>query len=69
MPSVYTFQCLTGKSDNNKVYFVYIKPVFSCRVAYWIIAAREEIIEWEKQCAFCKRRKAKDANQLWHHYL
>ena len=25
---------------------------------YWIIAAREEIIEWEKQCAFCKRRKA-----------
>ena len=31
---------------------------------YWIIAAREEIIEWEKQCAFCKRRKARNANQI-----
>ena len=31
---------------------------------YWIIAAREEIIEWEKQCAFCKKRKAKNATQI-----
>ena len=31
---------------------------------YWIIAAREEMIEWEKQCAFCKRRKARNANQI-----
>ena len=31
---------------------------------YWIIAAREEIIEWEKQCAFCKKRKAGNANQI-----
>ena len=31
---------------------------------YWIIAAREEIIEWEKECATCKRRKAKNAQQI-----
>ena len=31
---------------------------------YWIIAAREEIIEWEKQCSFCKKRKAGNANQI-----
>ena len=26
---------------------------------YWIIAAREEILEWEKECATCLRKKAK----------
>ena len=31
---------------------------------YWIIAAREEIIEWERQCAACRRRKAKNAQQI-----
>ena len=31
---------------------------------YWIIAAREEIIEWERECAICKRRKAKHAEQI-----
>ena len=31
---------------------------------YWIMAAREEIIEWEKECATCKRRKAKNAEQI-----
>ena len=31
---------------------------------YWIIAANEEIIEWERECATCKRRKAKHAEQI-----
>ena len=31
---------------------------------YWIIATREEIIEWEKECAACLRRKAKCAKQI-----
>ena len=31
---------------------------------YWIVAAREEIIEWEKQCAVCIKRKAKYAQQI-----
>ena len=31
---------------------------------YWIIAAREEIAEWEKQCAICIKRKAKCAKQI-----
>ena len=31
---------------------------------YWIIAAQEEIIEWERECAICKRRKAKHAEQI-----
>ena len=31
---------------------------------YWIIAAREEIINWERECATCKRRKAKQAEQI-----
>ena len=31
---------------------------------YWIIAAREEIIEWERLCAACRRRKAKNAQQI-----
>ena len=31
---------------------------------YWIIAAREEIAEWEKQCAICIKRKAKCAQQI-----
>ena len=30
---------------------------------YWIIAAREEIAEWEKECAACIRRKAKCTKQ------
>ena len=31
---------------------------------FWIISAREEIIEWERECAICKRRKAKVAQQI-----
>ena len=31
---------------------------------YWIIAAREKIKEWERECATCKRRKAKQAEQI-----
>ena len=31
---------------------------------YWIVVAREEIIEWEKECAACKRRKARNAEQI-----
>ena len=31
---------------------------------YLIIAAREEIIEWERECAICKRRKAKHTEQM-----
>ena len=31
---------------------------------YWIIVKKEEIIDWEKQCAACKRRKAKIAQQI-----
>ena len=26
---------------------------------FWIIAAREAILEWEKECAICQKRKAK----------
>ena len=28
---------------------------------YCIIAAREEIVDWERECATCKKRKAKQA--------
>jgi len=31
---------------------------------FWIVAAREEIMNWEKECAGCKRRKAKCAKQV-----
>ena len=31
---------------------------------FWIIPAREEILEWERECASCKRRKAKVAPQI-----
>ena len=31
---------------------------------YWIIAAREEIREWEGECNMCKRRKNKVASQI-----
>ena len=31
---------------------------------YWIIAAREEIREWERQCNECKRRKTSPASQI-----
>jgi len=37
----------------------------SLSTRFWIISAREEILEWERQCASCKRRKA---NRLWYHY-
>ena len=29
-----------------------------------MISAREEVIEWEKECAACKRKKAKNAQQI-----
>ncbi|XP_067661090.1 uncharacterized protein [Haliotis asinina] len=31
---------------------------------FWIISAREEIREWERQCAWCKRRKPKQSTQI-----
>ena len=31
---------------------------------YWILAAREAIIEWERECGICRRRKAKNATQI-----
>ena len=31
---------------------------------YWIIAACEEIMDWERECAICKKRKAKQAEQI-----
>ena len=31
---------------------------------YWIVAAREEIRNWEKQCNECKKRKTKTASQI-----
>ena len=31
---------------------------------YWVISAREEIIEWERECAVCRRKKAKTAQQV-----
>ena len=31
---------------------------------YWIIAAREEIRQWESECNTCKRRKNKAAGQI-----
>jgi len=36
----------------------------SLSTRFWIISAREEIIEWERECASCKRRKAKVAQQI-----
>ena len=31
---------------------------------FWIVAAREEITDWEKECTMCRRRKAKSAKQI-----
>ena len=31
---------------------------------YWIVAAREAILEWERECAACRRRKVKCAKQI-----
>jgi len=31
---------------------------------FWIVAAREEIMDWGKECAVCKKRKAKCAKQV-----
>jgi hypothetical protein len=31
---------------------------------YWVISAREEIRNWENQCAKCKRSKAQGSNQI-----
>ena len=31
---------------------------------FWIVAAREEITDWEKECTMCTRRKAKSAKQI-----
>ena len=31
---------------------------------FWIIAAREAILEWEKECVMCQKRKAKVAQQI-----
>lgn len=31
---------------------------------YWIVAAREEIREWERECNMCKRRRGKTTTQI-----
>lgn len=31
---------------------------------YWLLAGREEIREWEKECAVCRRRKSKPCSQI-----
>ena len=31
---------------------------------FWIISAREEIRQWEHECCWCKKRKAKACNQI-----
>ena len=36
----------------------------SLSTRYWIVSGREEIREWENQCAECKRRKAKPLTQM-----
>ena len=36
----------------------------SLSTRFWIIAAREAILEWEKECAMCQKRKAKIAQQI-----
>ena len=42
---------------------VQIKFWLHCPQGFWIIAAREAILEWEKECAMCQKRKAKIAQQ------
>ena len=41
----------------------------SLSTKFWIVAAREAIIEWEKESAMYQRRKAKKLNKSWHHCL
>ena len=41
-----------------------IQTLYLLSSKYWIIAAREQIIEWEKECATCKGRKVKNAEQI-----
>ena len=36
----------------------------SLSTRFWTIAAREAILEWEKECAMCQKRKAKIAQQI-----
>ena len=36
----------------------------SLSTKFWIVAAREAIIEWERECAMCQRRKVKIAQQI-----
>ena len=31
---------------------------------YWILAARKAIIEWERECGTCKRKRTKNALQI-----
>ena len=42
-----------------------IKHYLLCQLhKYWIMATREEIAEWEKECAAFIRRKTKYAKQI-----
>ena len=36
----------------------------SLSTRFWIIAAREAILEWEKECAMYQKRKVKIAQQI-----
>ena len=43
------------------------KTLSALLTRFWIVAAREEIIDWEKECTICKRGKAKSAKQIMAH--
>ena len=36
----------------------------SLSTKFWIVAAREAIIEWERECVMCQRKKVKAAQQI-----
>ena len=46
------------------ILLVRIKLLSSLSTKFWIVAAREAIIEWERECAMCQRRKVKAAQQI-----
>ena len=44
-------------ADTNQI-------LVSLSTKFWIITAREAILEWEKECAMCQKRKAKVTQQI-----
>ena len=41
----------------------------SLSTRFWIVAAREAILEWEKSVLFVKKERLEMLTKLWHHYL